>query len=117
LRPQKRLTFNCRRTPNSPSQSVAALARWHAAPWSLVVSSSSLSRRRLAAVALHGIETCFYLSERDLLLLSFSIVSVVCFSIFLGGSWATCIFTNLDSVLNGTFWTLSVLQSSRGYES
>jgi hypothetical protein len=29
-----------------------------------------------------GLETCFYLSEKDLLLCSFSIISVVCFSIF-----------------------------------
>jgi hypothetical protein len=27
--------------------------------------------------------------------------------LFLRGSWATCIFTNLDSVLNGTFWSCS----------
>jgi hypothetical protein len=34
LRPQKRPTVNCSRTPNSLSQTVAALARWHAAPTS-----------------------------------------------------------------------------------
>ncbi len=80
LRPQKRPTVNCSRAPSSPSQSVAALARSAVVACLLLLVISR--RRRWRCM---GLETCFYLSEKDPLLWSFSIVSVVCFSIFFQG--------------------------------